>query len=223
MGKIDLPYCLQDGQKAYAGKVMANLEAIATKINQVNITGMGLVDVESALNRFKVLLDEEGVKTGRVVKNFAYDDDSGELRLELQNGASFVVPLGQMIPNYQGSLGQEISVAIQGDGVISAWLKDGAVSQQKLEQGLQETIAGKVDANHIGNAAEILFADGESFQDKLDHGDFRGKDGVSVVEEGLYYLRVDSEDGHLYVGVADGGAKPPLSINEQGHLIYSID
>lgn len=50
-----------------------------------------------------------------------------------------------------------------------------------------------------------------------------GADGNSFIQNGMYYFRYDSGDGHLYVGVAEGAAQPPLSIDENGHLIYEIE
>ena len=50
-----------------------------------------------------------------------------------------------------------------------------------------------------------------------------GLPGINYVEYGMYYFRYDSDDGHLYVGVAEGAAPPPLSIDGNGHLIYEIE
>ena len=49
-----------------------------------------------------------------------------------------------------------------------------------------------------------------------------GADGITVALESMYYFRYDDEDGHLYVGVAEGADPPPLSINADGHMIYEI-
>ena len=60
-------------------------------------------------------------------------------------------------------------------------------------------------------------------QDKLDNGELRGSDAVNAAVSGMFYLRVDEGNGHLYIGVADRAAQPPLSINNDGHLIYTIE
>lgn len=49
-----------------------------------------------------------------------------------------------------------------------------------------------------------------------------GADGVSVTLDSMYYFRYDDNDGHLYVGVADDADPPPLSIDDNGHMIYEI-
>lgn len=49
-----------------------------------------------------------------------------------------------------------------------------------------------------------------------------GTDGVNIATDAMYYFRYDSTDGHLYVGVADDAPQPPLSIDGNGHLIYTI-
>lgn len=50
----------------------------------------------------------------------------------------------------------------------------------------------------------------------------KGEDGVNLLLDAMYYFRYDGDDGHLYVGVADGSPQPPLSIDENGHLVYEI-
>lgn len=49
-----------------------------------------------------------------------------------------------------------------------------------------------------------------------------GRDGVVITLDSLYYFRYDDTDGHLYVGVADDALQPPLHIDGNGHLIYTI-
>lgn len=50
-----------------------------------------------------------------------------------------------------------------------------------------------------------------------------GPAGTSIATNGMYYLRYDETDGHLYLGVADDEDPPPLYIDDNGHLIYEID
>ncbi len=91
-----------------------------------------------------------------------------------------------------------------------------------LKNWIEQIDATAVEANQAGNAEQILFSDGESFQDKLDQNLLKGQDGQCFFDR-MYYFRVDAENGHLYVGVADDDSPPPLSIDENGHLIYTID
>ena len=46
-----------------------------------------------------------------------------------------------------------------------------------------------------------------------------GADGNTFVQNGMFYLRYDEDDGHLYVGVPDNTSPPPLSIDDNGHLV----
>ncbi|MCR4963284.1 MAG: hypothetical protein K6B40_05325 [Firmicutes bacterium] len=67
----------------------------------------------------------------------------------------------------------------------------------------------------------ILGADGDTMQQKLDNGDFNGVDALSVMNH-MYKMFVDPEDGHLKICIPDGSAPPPLSIDNSGHLIYTV-
>lgn len=58
---------------------------------------------------------------------------------------------------------------------------------------------------------------------KGDKGD-PGKDGNMVgvrLDGGVFAMHV-GEDGHLYMMHNDGDPEPPLSIDESGHLVYTI-
>ncbi|MCR4963285.1 MAG: hypothetical protein K6B40_05330 [Firmicutes bacterium] len=91
-----------------------------------------------------------------------------------------------------------------------------------LKHWIEQIDDQTVVANQAGNAGQILFSDGESFQDKLDQNVLKGQDGQCFFDR-MYYFRVDAANGHLYVGVADDAGPPPLSIDSRGHLIYTID
>jgi len=60
--------------------------------------------------------------------------------------------------------------------------------------------------------------------DKGDKGD-PGRDGDMVgvrLDGGLFAMHV-GEDGHLYLTHNDIDPTPPLSIDSDGHLVYTID
>ena len=90
-----------------------------------------------------------------------------------------------------------------------------------LAAALQALLSGKVTAGAAGNASQILFSDGQTMQEKLDAGELNGTDGVALAFDSYYTFRV-GENGHLYVGVADGTEQPSLAIDENGRLIYSV-
>lgn len=222
MATLILPYTLQDGHKAYAGKLMANLQALADKLNGVNIPGLGLKDVEAVLQELKLRLDAAAVAEAKEVTDFSYDQDSGLLRLTLANGAVFTLDMRGFVSDYSGLEGHQISVSVDAERRISAELAPGAVQPAHLAAEVLALTAAKITADQSGNAAQIRFNDGETMQDKLDGGRLQGPAGVSLAADGMYYLRYDPQDGHLYVGVAQDGEQPPLSINAQGHLLYEI-
>lgn len=223
MSHTILPYDLQDGQKAYAARVMANFQALAGALNSVSVEGLTPGDLESVLRQLKLLLDEMSAGHSRYVTDLSYDPASRRLTLLLSDGARYDVDMRPFINEYQGTEGESVGVSLDGQGRISAYLQPGSVGPGELSAALLALIDGKVSAGVAGNAAAIRFSDGQSFQDKLDAGQLKGADGVGVELGGMYYFRYDSGDGHLYVGVAQGAAAPPLSIDARGHLIYTIE
>ncbi len=221
MSKVVLPYHLQDGQKAYAAKLMADFNAIVGKLNSVSVPGLADGDIESALQQIKLLLDREYAAEAKVVENLAYDENSRRLVLTLKDGAIFFVDMAAFLNDYTGVSNDGVAVSLDGERRISAELKDGGVGYAKLSQALQNLINGKITKGQSGNAEEIRFNDGESFQEKLDNEALRGPAGITAALNGICAFRVGA-DGHLYVGVADGAAPPPFSINGDGDLIYTI-
>lgn len=223
MTRITLPYNLQDGQKAYAARVMANFEALAGQLNQISVTGLATGDLESVLRQMKLLLDELSAGSSRYVADLSYNGEDRRLTLRLSDGAVFHVDMSPFIDEYQGLAGEAVSVSVDGQGGISAELEPGGVGQDHLSAAVLDLIDGKVTAGCSGNAGQILFSDGQSFQDKLDSGLLQGSNGISAAANGMYYFRYEPSNGHLYVGVADGAEQPPFSINQDGHLIYTIE
>ena len=49
----------------------------------------------------------------------------------------------------------------------------------------------------------------------------RGEAVISSIDLGMFAMQIKA-DGHLYICVADGQNPPPLSINDLGHLIYTV-
>lgn len=93
-----------------------------------------------------------------------------------------------------------------------------------LESTLQEIkglLDGKIDAFRAGNADQIKFSDGDSFQEKLDSGALRGADAVVSSSDGMYHFFVGG-DGHLYLVSRSQAQEDAFSIDERGHLIYSL-
>lgn len=223
MSHITLPYNLSDGQKAYAARVMADLEALAGQLNRVSVEGLIPGDLESVLLQLKLLLDETAAAEGRGVQELRLDTDGPCLELRLRDGAVFQADLSDCYNDYQGSESPTVAVNVDGSDHIRAEVRPGSIGSRELAAGVLSLIDGKITAGAAGSAADVRFSDGQSFQDKLDAGLLKGADGVSAVLESLYCFRYDPDSGHLFVGVADGGSRPPFSINGEGHLIYTID
>ena len=223
MSQITLPYNLQDGQKAYAGRVMANFRAVAAGLNSVSVDGLTAGDLESVLRQLKLLVDELSRDHDRGVASLAYDGTGRKLALTLADGARYEVDMNPFINIYQGVSGDTVSVSVDGQGRIAAGLLPGSVGASQLAAAVKDQIDGKITADASGNAAQVKFSDGQSFQDKLDAGQLKGADGVTAALSGMYYFRYDATDGHLYVGVASGAGQPPLAIDSSGHLIYTIE
>lgn len=221
MSKVVLPYTLKDGQIAYATKVMANLNAMLGKLNNVSVPGLPNSDMEEALQQLKYLLDAEYAADAKVVESFTYNGTNNTLDLKLQDGALFTVDATPFFNDYAGQESDSIAVAVDGSRAISAQIKNGAITYSMLAAALQALLSGKVTAGAAGNASQILFSDGQTMQEKLDAGELNGTDGVALAFDSYYTFRV-GENGHLYVGVADGTEQPSLAIDENGRLIYSV-
>ena len=58
MDKIILPYQLRDGQKAYAARIMADLNALAGGLNNITVEGLEGGDLESTLAALKNRVDQ---------------------------------------------------------------------------------------------------------------------------------------------------------------------
>jgi hypothetical protein len=69
MSKINLPYQLRDGDKADASRLMANLEALASKMNDISLPGMPELDIEQALIQIKQMLDELAIVLTKTISS----------------------------------------------------------------------------------------------------------------------------------------------------------
>lgn len=222
MSKVILPYTLKEGQVAYASRVMANLNALLDKLNGVTLPGMEKSDMEQALRQLKLLLDRQQDLRGRDISAFAYDSEEGCMTITLADGAVYKVDMSPFLNAYTGSGEGDITITVDGDDCISGRINDGAVTGGMLHADIRATLEGKLDADEIGNADGIVFADGESLQDKLDNGSLKGADAVAVALDSFYCFRL-GDNGHLYISVADDSEAAPFSLDENGHLIYTID
>ncbi|MEG2213851.1 MAG: hypothetical protein RRY35_08155 [Clostridiales bacterium] len=126
----------------------------------------------------------------------------------------------RLMANFNALSGALNNVSVA--GLATADIETTLNTMKKLIDDLSGLTGGKVTANQAGNAGQILFTDGQSFQAKLNNNSLKGQDGQCCLDR-LYYFRVDPGNGHLYVGVPDGVGKPPVSIDGNGHLIYRID
>ena len=106
------------------------------------------------------------------------------------------------------------------DGVEIPGINSSELNDALLE--MKDLIDQKISASENGNAKQIVFLDGANLQAKLDNGDLNGTDGVVSTSDGLYYFYVGG-DGHLYLVTRSQVQGEAFSINNQGHLIYTVD
>lgn len=86
---------------------------------------------------------------------------------------------------------------------------------------LWQLVDSAVKSGEAGNAGSIRFTDGLSLQEYLDSGLLHGKDAPGTVQDGYCYFYVD-DAGHLQLVCRDDVDEKAYSINEEGHLIYTI-
>lgn len=120
---------------------------------------------------------------------------------------------GKLDTAQAGPLVREVTST--GDGVLTVTHKDG--TQDTVDTGLSQ----RIRAGEVGNAGAVRFVDGDTMQQKLDRGDLNGRDGVAVTVSGLFALHV-ADNGDLILAVADGAEAPPICLDADGNLIYTI-
>ena len=76
-----------------------------------------------------------------------------------------------------------------------------------------------VTAGEPGNAGEIVFADGETIEQKFAAGTLNAE---LLTGEGMFYFYIDSADGHLKVVASEAMDEDDFSIDEDGHLLYTL-
>ena len=77
-----------------------------------------------------------------------------------------------------------------------------------------------VMAGEDGNAEQIVFPDGETLTQKFNAGTLN----ASLLDsDGLFYFYVDPKDGHLYVTASDSIDEDDFTVDENGHLVYTLD
>lgn len=83
---------------------------------------------------------------------------------------------------------------------------------------LADSLENKVAAGEKDNAAEIIFADGESLKKKYRSGELHL--GLLQTQSGFYFY-VD-ENGHLMLVTNREADADNFSIDENGHLLYTV-
>lgn len=119
----------------------------------------------------------------------------------------------KVMANFNALLGKLNTLSINGEIVGS--LED-------FLSSLSMAIDEAVQSGRIGNANEIRFDDGTTMQEKLDSGDLNGVSGPVSVQDRMCYFYVDSDTGHLHLVAREDVDSDAYSINEDGHLIYTI-
>ena len=83
---------------------------------------------------------------------------------------------------YASIAGNSLSGCTRGiEGAPRSWNADTMIARNFTAYDYQQLVANiisSVQKNDLGNASEILFLDGDSFQDKLNAGTLHGADGA---------------------------------------------
>ena len=91
--------------------------------------------VDNDGNELKIDLPmEQLVKTGR------YDKDATEIVLVLYNGEEIRIPAVELVDIYLGSQGKEINVDVDADNVISAYINEGSIEEDRLSLNVIEKL-----------------------------------------------------------------------------------
>lgn len=81
----------------------------------------------------------------KVVTNFTYNENTQSLELSLEDGTVKSIPMTAFIDDYTGIDGDIIEVDVSNDNKISAIIKNGTITNEKLSSDLQTKIDNKLD------------------------------------------------------------------------------
>lgn len=90
----------------------------------------------------------------KVVTNFDYNEQTQSIELTLEDGTVKSIPMSAFIDVYTGVDGDIITISISRDNEISATIKNGTITLDKLTQTLQDYINGKADKSELSNYAK---------------------------------------------------------------------
>lgn len=113
----------------------------------------------------------------------------------------------KVMANFRALLGgvNQINVNGLGEGDVTTML-------QLLYQAM-------VKADQQGNAEDIVFADGDTLEQKFAAGTLNAS---LLTGEGMFYFYIDPRDGHLYAITSEAMGEDDFAIDEDGHLIYTL-
>ena len=75
-----------------------------------------------------------------IVSSGRYNPDTKSLVLTLRSGETLSIPVEDLIKEYAGSEGDNIQIVVGAEGIISAILKNGSITKEKLSTDLQTSI-----------------------------------------------------------------------------------
>jgi hypothetical protein len=101
----------------------------------------------------------------KVVINFDYDESTQEIVLTLQDGTTKKIPMTAFIDDYTGVDGDIITISISNDNQITATIKNGTITLDKLTSDLQNLI------NQINNKANTSDLGELAYKDKISKSD----------------------------------------------------
>lgn len=98
----------------------------------------------------------------KVVINFDYDESTQEIVLTLEDGTEKKIPMTAFIDDYVGVDGEIITISISNDNQVSATIKNGTITLDKLTTELQDLVTkvnrltkNDVGLNNVDNTKDI--------------------------------------------------------------------
>lgn len=116
------------------------------------------------------------------------------------------VPLTQLVDIYTGVDGEEIKVVVSSDNKISAELKNGSITKERLSSGVQTSLAladsalQAQDISHLATEADLTLAEGRiSDLEEIDHNAYVAADTALKNE---LQGKIDEIDNHSHANKA---------------------
>lgn len=97
---------------------------------------------------------------------------------------------------------------------------------KELIEQVQIQLAETKSATDSATSAKIAVEElAQNLTDRVNAGEFNGKDGQVLLTEcdlGFFYMYIDQFDGCLYLVVNEQDSFPPISMDDEGNIWYTI-